>query len=84
VSKGTPRAHSSLLTVKTNCDNFLYALHVGGGGVVEELEVDRSAGEHDGGEGGLGAVEAVGPADDELYLSCLAFRPLDRPGRWRQ
>jgi len=41
------------------------ALHVGGGGVVCELEVDGSAGEHDGGEGGLGAVEAVGPADDE-------------------
>jgi hypothetical protein len=44
------------------------ALRVGGGGVVWELEVDGSAGEHDGGEGGLGAVEAVGPVDDESYL----------------
>jgi hypothetical protein len=46
---------------------------VGGGGVVWELEVDGSAGEHDGGEGGLGAVEAVGPADDEPYLVIQPF-----------
>ena len=49
------------------------ALHVDGGGVVWELEVDRSAGEHDGGEGGLGAVEAVGAADEKSYLVVESF-----------
>ena len=46
---------------------------MGDGGVVWELEVDGSAGEHDGGEGGLGAVEAVGAADDESYLVVQSF-----------
>jgi hypothetical protein len=33
--------------------------------VVWKLQVDGSAGEHDGGEGGFGGVEAVGASDDE-------------------
>ena len=33
--------------------------------MVWELQIDWSAGEHDGGQCGLGAVEAVGAADDE-------------------
>jgi S-DNA-T family DNA segregation ATPase FtsK/SpoIIIE len=49
------------------------ALHVGGGGVVWELEVDGSAGEHDGGQRGLGTVEAVGAADDQAYLVVQSF-----------
>jgi len=48
-------------------------LHVGGGGVVRELEVDGSAGEHDGGQRGLGAAEAVGAADDQTYLVVQSF-----------
>lgn len=43
------------------------------GGVVWELKVDGSAGEQDGGQGGLGTVEAVGTADDE---PCLAYSVL--------
>lgn len=34
--------------------------------VARERQVDGSAGEHDGREGGLGAVEAVGPADSRV------------------
>ena len=49
------------------------ALHVGGGGVVWELQGDGSAGEHDGGQCGLGAVEAVGAADDQAYLVVQSF-----------
>lgn len=49
------------------------ALHVGGGGVVWELEVDWPAGEHDGGKCGFGAVEAVGAADDQPYLVVQSF-----------
>jgi hypothetical protein len=49
------------------------ALHVGGGGVVWELQGDGSAGEHDGGQCGLGTVEAVGAADDQAYLVVQSF-----------
>ena len=41
--------------------------------MVWELQVDGSAGEHDGGEGGLGGVEAVGAADDEPDLVVESF-----------
>jgi hypothetical protein len=41
--------------------------------VVSELEVDRSAGEHDGGEGGLGGVVTVGAADEESYFFIESF-----------
>jgi hypothetical protein len=44
------------------------ALHVGGDGVVWELQGDGSAGEHDGGQRGLGTVEAVGTTDDQRTL----------------
>jgi tetratricopeptide (TPR) repeat protein len=49
------------------------ALHVDGGGVVWELQVDGSAGEHDGGQRGFGTVEAVGAADDQTYLVVQSF-----------
>jgi hypothetical protein len=49
------------------------ALHVDGGGVVWERQVDGSAGEHDGGQGGLGTVEAVGAADDQPDLVVQSF-----------
>src|ERR687896_215182 len=42
-------------------------------GVVWQLECDRSAGEQDEGEGGFGAVESVGTADEESDLVVEAF-----------
>src|SRR2546430_5090742 len=53
-------------------------------GVVWQLEGDWSAGELDEGEGGFGAVEAIGAADEEPHLVVEAFvaavgqSPLDR------
>jgi len=41
--------------------------------VVRELECDGSAGQENEREGGLGAVEAVGPADDQPHLVVEAF-----------
>jgi hypothetical protein len=41
--------------------------------VVWEVEVDGSAGEHDGGEGGFGGVESVGASDDEPDFVVEAF-----------
>ena len=49
------------------------ALHVGGGGVVGEVEVDGPAGEHDGGQGSFGGVEAVGASDDESNFVVQSF-----------
>src|SRR6266508_3215546 len=42
-------------------------------GVVWQFECDGSAGELDEGEGGLGAVESVGAADDQPDLVVEAF-----------
>lgn len=41
--------------------------------VIWEGECDRSAGEEDEREGGLGAVEAVGAADEQSDLGVKAF-----------
>ena len=51
----------------------LYCSTCGWWGVVWEVEVDGSAGEHDGGEGGLGGVEAVGASDDESDFVVESF-----------
>ena len=42
-------------------------------GVVWQLECDGSAGEHDEGESGFGAVESVGASDQEPDLVVESF-----------
>jgi hypothetical protein len=48
-------------------------LRLGEGGVVWKLQVDRSAGEHDGGGFGLGTVETVGATDDQPNLVVVSL-----------
>ena len=42
---------------------------------MRQLEVDGAGGEHDEGQGGVGGMEPVGPADDEADLGVEALDP---------
>ena len=54
--------------------------------VIWEFECDRSAGQHDEREGGLGGVESVGPVDHgadlvvQSFVASVAHAPVDRGG----